>query len=271
MLLYVVFMFVFIVLIMLSKRMLLGNNIHKTNIELVNHHNGTNIKLDRIYYINLDRRPDRNQHFLRQCEKAHVNMDLVKRFQAVDGTTLQITPEIETMFQNSDFKHKKNCKKLMGNQLSHFRILQDMIQNNYEYILVLQDDVVFKHNFNHYLQKVLNSLPPDAEIVNIGLHNLNIYSYFRPLDLTEGKENLSHCKTHISSAICELHNHVNPCSLAYIATRRGAINLVKYFQKYGFRRATDHNYNDYLRKKNIHYGSRIVLCTGALMGSDIFD
>lgn len=271
MLLYVVFVLFFLVLIILSERMLSRNYGNETNIELVDKSNEKNIELDRIYYINLDRRPDRNQHFLRQCEKAHVNMDLIERFRAVDGTTLQTTPEIETMFQNSNFKNKKNCKKLMGNQLSHYRILQDMIRKNYKYILILQDDVVFKNNFNHYLQKVLNSLPSDAEIVNVGLHKSNYYSYFRPLDLTEGKENLLHCKRYITSAVCELRNHVNPCSLAYIVTRRGAINLVDFFQKNGFHRETDHNYNDYLREKNINYGSKVVLCTGALMGSDIFD
>ena len=68
-----------------------------------------------------------------------------------------------------------------------------------------------------------------------------------------------------------LNKDVNPCSLAYIVTLKGAINLLFFFEKNGFHRATDWNYNDYLNNNNIFYGSSSVLCTGdPTLGSDIF-
>jgi len=227
-------------------------------------------QLDKIYYINLDRRPDRKAHFLKQCQNEKINMDLVERFTAIDGNHLKLNEEEERMFANSDFKDADNRRYLIGNQLSHFYILKEMIQKDYDYILVLQDDVILKNNFNFYLSRVLKSLPDDAEIVNIGKHKVADKSFFRPLDLEIGKENLKHCKKDVSNSICKLKDNENPCSLSYIVTRKGARNLVKHFKKNGFLRATDFNYNDYLRENDINYASSVVLCTGELMGSDIF-
>lgn len=227
------------------------------------------IKLDKIYYINLDRRPDRQQHFLQQCRQENIDMKLIQRFQAIDGKTLKLKKEEEKLFENCDYKNEPYKKNIMGNQLSHYYILQDMIINNYQYILILQDDVVFKKDFNKYLDQVLNSIPDDAEIVNIGLHKHSVYADFKPLNL-ESHENKIYCIKDVNSSICIIQNIVNPCSLAYIVTRKGAINLCRYFQIVGFLKATDWNYNEYLQQRGINYASKIVLCTGALMGSDIF-
>jgi hypothetical protein len=78
-------------------------------------------------------------------------------------------------------------------------------------------------------------------------------------------------KQDLNNDVCILNDTVNPCSLGYIVTLQGAKNLIKHFNEIGFRRATDWNYNDYLRSKNLFYGSRLVLCTGnPNFGSDIF-
>lgn len=78
-------------------------------------------------------------------------------------------------------------------------------------------------------------------------------------------------KININDYVCILNETVNPCSLGYIVTLKGAKNLINHFNTVGFLRATDWNYNDYLRRKNIFYGSSLVLCTGnPNLGSDIF-
>ena len=47
--------------------------------------------------------------------------------------------------------------------------------------------------------------------------------------------------------------------------------MVEYFNKNNFKRATDGNFNDYLRDKDINYGSNLVLVTGnSSFKSDIF-
>lgn len=228
-------------------------------------------KLDRIYYINLDRRKDRNQHFLKQCKKEGIDLDWVQRVRGIDGKKeLHLKPNEAKMFENADFKDSPFRNNLIGNQLSHYYILEEMIVKGYNRILILQDDVVFKKGFKKHLKKVLISIPEDAEIVNIGFHQYAVFADFVPIPLEDEKNNKVACKSNVNDQICVIQDIVNPCSLAYIVTRRGAINLVQYFKKNGFLRETDYNYNVYLSGKNINYASRTVLCTGALLGSDIF-
>lgn len=226
--------------------------------------------LDRIYYINLDRRTDRKEHFLRECQREKINMDIVERFQAINGETLTLDKEEEVLFAKCDYRNSRHRKAIMGNQLSHYYILLDMLEKGYDYILVVQDDVVLRPNFNLYLEQVLDALPEDAEIVNIGMHKFAYYQYFLPLDLEDPVDSMMSCKRNINHAMCELGRFQNPCSLAYVVTRKGANNLTEHFQKNGFVYGMDKNYNVYLQQKKINYASTIVLCTGALMGSDIF-
>ena len=75
----------------------------------------------------------------------------------------------------------------------------------------------------------------------------------------------------INVSKCILKENINPCSLAYILTLKGAKNMVSFFEKTGFLRATDGNFNDYLQTKKIFYGSTTVLVTGnSDLKSDIF-
>ena len=116
----------------------------------------------------------------------------------------------------------------------------------------------------------MNSIPPDAEIINIGFHKFAAFDHFIPWDFSN-TDDLEQLGVKFNDNICVLNKTINPCSLSYIVTLKGAINLVSFFKRYGFFRATDWNYNDYLNSKNIFYGSRIVLCTGnPKLGSDIF-
>jgi GR25 family glycosyltransferase involved in LPS biosynthesis len=159
----------------------------------------------------------------------------------------------------------------MGNQLSHFNILNEMIKKRYNCIIICQDDVIFRNNFMSKLENIMNNIPSNAEIVNIGFHQFAAYEHFVPWDLNNKNDFEILGKKKINDEICILKDTVNPCSLAYIITLKGAINLVLFFKQYGFFRATDWNYNDYLNYKNIFYGSSTVLCTGnPSLGSDIF-
>ena len=228
-------------------------------------------KLSKIYYINLARRSDRRQHFVIQCKIEGIPLDKIQHFEAIDGLTYEFTKEEIRMFSRCDYLCQPFAKKIMGNQLSHYAILKDMIEKQYEYIIILQDDVIFKPGFNQRIDKVLTSIPDDAEIVTIGLHKYALYSHFVPWDLSMENDRDSISKQQINNEICILHDSINPCSLAYIVTLKGATNLVNYFDAVGFTRATDWNFNDYLKNRNIFYGSTTVLCTGnPNLGSDIF-
>lgn len=228
-------------------------------------------KLGKIYYINLDRRVDRREHFENQCKIEEIPMEIIQRYKAIDGSTHEFTTEEMRMFSSCNYSHESYAKNIMGNQLSHYNILKDMIENQYEYIIILQDDVIFKTGFNKKIENVILSIPENAEIINIGLHKHALFSHFVAWDLTSESDLESISEVLVNNEICVLKDGINPCSLAYIVTLKGATNLVAYFEETGFVKATDWNFNDYLKKKQIFYGSTTVLCTGnPNLGSDIF-
>jgi GR25 family glycosyltransferase involved in LPS biosynthesis len=230
--------------------------------------------IDRIYYINLDRRPDRNIHFINQCKASDLPMDKVFRMRAIDGLTYMFSLDEETLFKNADFLHlpRTTVHKLMGNQLSHYYILHDIVRKNHAYSIILQDDAIFIPDFKTYIDELIPKIPDDAEIINLGLHAVAEYSYFEPWvfhTTTNDVDKIS--KEVVNSHICKMKPDMNPCSLAYIVTLQGAKNMIAYFKTHGFRKATDHNFNEYLVEKDIYYSSNTILVTGnPKLGSDIF-
>jgi GR25 family glycosyltransferase involved in LPS biosynthesis len=231
-------------------------------------------KIDKVFYINLKRRKDRDEHFIRSClSDAQILINIIERFEALDGKTYLPTKEEEQMFSYCDFLDKPYYNNILCNQLGHYYILKQIIKNKYNYAMVCQDDVYFKKDFQTYITGLMNNLPNDAEIVNIGLHSYAVFQYFVPwnLDDTSNDDYAKIGETRINEYVCKLKKSVNPCSLAYIVSLQGAINLVEYFDNNGFKRATDCNFNDYLISKNIFYCSVPILCTGnANLKSDIF-
>lgn len=229
------------------------------------------LDVDRIYYINLDRRPDRNEHFLNQCKKQNINSSILKRFRAIDGTTYVFTENEKIMFENADYIGTPQENKIKGNQLSHYYILREMIRNDFDYILICQDDVIFCNDFVTKLNNLMKNIPPDTEIVNIGFLKYAVNDKSLSINFDDYNESTMQCLQNINDSICILKQNVNPCSLCYIVTKKGCMNLIKHFEQNGFKYGTDYNYNTYLNSKNINYGSRIALCTANnKLGSDIY-
>jgi GR25 family glycosyltransferase involved in LPS biosynthesis len=264
-----------------------------------------------MYYINLERRPDRNIHFINECKTQELPMDKVFRVNAIDGMSYVFSMDEYSSFKNADFLHlpRTIVHKLMGNQLSHYYILHDIIQNNYKTCIILQDDAIFIPEFKKYIDVLIPNIPDDAEIVNIGLHKVAEYSYFESWEFTPLKNSIRRAdefssklpvtdlygaplwgtgsnlhwyntttndvdkisKEVVNPYICKMKPDMNPCSLAYIVTLQGAKNMIAYFNEIGFKKATDHNFNEYLIEKDIFYSSNIILVTGnPSLGSDIF-
>lgn len=232
------------------------------------------MNLDKIYLINLERRKDRLDHFLNECKREEINMDKVEIFRALDAKTYNISDQELSLFKNIDFDINYSYgKACVCNQLSHYNILLDIVKNKYKKSIIFQDDVRLKNNFKNEVNKVLDNLPKETEIVWIGLHKMGSGSYFEDFPLN-GDYDKYYVKETLNNNqyVCKLNDDVNPCSLAYIITYNGAKKYIDHVRKYGFRRATDINFRDYLLSKDIHYGSYNVLCTGnSKFKSDVFE
>jgi GR25 family glycosyltransferase involved in LPS biosynthesis len=218
-----------------------------------------------MYYINLDNAEDRRNHFLSQATKFNASFKLT-RVPAVNGMSHHFTQEELVMFENYKqlwfYPYDITRKKIMGNQLSHYYTLIDVLKNNYPYAVIVQDDVVFKDDFVTHINRVLKCVPSDAEIINLGYHKEACGAHFVPLDLNDPETENAHVKGLVTDRVCIMGGGINPCSLAYIVTLKGAKNLVEHFNANGFQKESDHNFNEYLMSKNIFYASSPILCTG---------
>lgn len=221
-----------------------------------------------FFLINLDSATNRWEHFLGQIKQLKSPV-YVKRFSAIHGDQHVFTEDEDRMFAKLDCRRQEYANRIKGNQLSHYYILKEIIKHNLPYAVICQDDVMFCDHFIDKLQNVLRSAPKDAEMINIGFHREACYSHFVPWNFNDSCAPLY--KSMVNEHVGVLKDGVNPCSLSYIITLQGAINMVKYFDEVGFLRATDQNFNVYLIQKKIFYASNPVLCTGTTMfGSSIF-
>ena len=221
-----------------------------------------------IYYINLNRRKDRRASLENEFSMCNIPESSVVRFEAIDGDTYQLTPEEMSLFEHSDYKRSPNARYIMGNQLSHIGVLRQIVSSEAPLAIVMQDDCKLHPEFLTHVNSIIADMPHDAEMVNIGFHKYAAYHIFREYDLSSQLHD--HYSTPVNDHVAHLKACVNPCSTAYIVTRDGARAILEHICENGCRRATDWVFNEYLQSKNIFYGSRLVLCTGCDMGSDVW-
>lgn len=108
-----------------------------------------------IYYINLARRTDRNTDMINKLNA--INHEY-KRFNAIDGQTLELSDSLLHLFRNNDFNYKRG---VLGAALSHYYLWKLLLTSDYDYNLILEDDVVLCDNFGELLSNIKVNLEPN--------------------------------------------------------------------------------------------------------------
>jgi glycosyl transferase family 25 len=106
--------------------------------------------IDKIYYINLQHRTDRKEHIEQQIQKY---LD----------PTLSITQRFNAIY---------NENGSLGCTLSHLGVIEDCIKNNYNNVLILEDDFEFiidNNKFRNYLNVFFNNFK-DFDILLLGVN-----------------------------------------------------------------------------------------------------
>jgi len=109
-------------------------------------HSTINDYFDHIYCLNLDRRKDKWLKVKERFDKLKIK---VERFSGIDGNNLS---------ENELKKYNKINKSEIGCMLSHYNIINDAKKNNYEKILVFEDDIIFIENFHIHFENKISKL-----------------------------------------------------------------------------------------------------------------
>jgi GR25 family glycosyltransferase involved in LPS biosynthesis len=132
--------------------------------------------IKKIFYINLDRNPDRNEHTINQLNRINYNGP-IERIVAIDGRKLDIE-KLDSSLLTNDGKYDALKSKGMyyiltpgsvGCALSHYNTFNKIIEefNDEDHALIIEDDVTFDENFfyklNNYIEKV-----PKFDILYLG-------------------------------------------------------------------------------------------------------
>ena len=118
--------------------------------------------VDNVYLINMDKDTERLEKVTKECKKFNINFE---RFSGVNPLKLskkELNKYVSKTCQNI-------CPYgLIGCGVSHMKIYEDALKNNYKNILVLEDDVYFDEKLYEELNKAMTELPEDYDILYLG-------------------------------------------------------------------------------------------------------
>ena len=148
---------------------------------------------NKILYINLLRRPDRNEHIVKSLEYLEL-FDICERVDAIDGKKLTkeniadnlISSEgISDAYNNDQRVYEPLTQGGIGCALSHKRVYEKIVNDKINRCLILEDDAKFDIDFFSKLNEIEKNVPQDFDILFLGYHvsyiknDINDY-YFKP-------------------------------------------------------------------------------------------
>ena len=145
---------------------------------------------DKIFYINLDRRPDRNANVKKIIRE--LNIDAI-RVPAVDGSTLDLNtlpPDIitENGIQDAKNKNQKVYVPLtpggIGCALSHRSVWKKIVDENISSALILEDDIRIDPMFHQKLINFAKYWPTNYDVLFLGYHpsTIKYIDYLNPVN-----------------------------------------------------------------------------------------
>lgn len=158
-----------------------------------------NSYFDKIYLMNLDRRPDRLEKATKRLQAHKINFT---RISAVDGYKDPVNSQFYTYYNSPlrdvpegiepiktfkekylEYKHyvariqfmenylgKKAIQSpgALGYALTYISILKEAIKNEYQRIIIFDDDVIFCKDFNKAFEDRMRMVPNDWKLIMLG-------------------------------------------------------------------------------------------------------
>lgn len=221
-----------------------------------------------VLYLNLDRRPDRNQSFLENLYANGVSRDKIHRFTGYDAKSFTgYFENLPPLVPKHPVKTEQSFRAIICNFMGHVRMWQFIVDKHLPVAIISQDDVVFAPEL--YASDKVFQLPCDFEVVWLGYM---IGRGDRPVPLLKDSSKYALELVNDDVMTIPYNNGVtNPCSMCYFISQQGARNLLAAFHASPFIQEADWWMNKYLSDKGIHYMTRKAYATNRFeLGSDIF-
>jgi GR25 family glycosyltransferase involved in LPS biosynthesis len=129
----------------------------------------------KVYYINLEKRKDRNEQIINELKKG--NIVNYEKYNAIDKNIINVINEIDVLkLWNIDNEPPKignvNDEKYIcgvyGCYKSHLEIMELFLkQNEKQYLLIMEDDYFIEHDIKEKISKCLNYIEENKIIFNM--------------------------------------------------------------------------------------------------------
>lgn len=147
-----------------------------------------NTEFDKVYCVNLLSRPDKREHMAQKFDKLGID---VEWFDAIEyGFAKEIVESLKPAVNDFPRFNVKTPNEF-GAAISHYTIIKSALQKGYEKIFVFEDDVLFRKNFNEELNKYLDKVPEDWDM-------LSLYSFMYELKPQNIRVNSRWVKSYLS-------------------------------------------------------------------------
>ena len=207
--------------------------VHRGNFST---HNNFTDRISEAHVINLDRRRDRYEKFLKNHDWA-VN---VERFSACEGKNMQLSPSLARLLAPNDFMWKK---AIAGCAMSHLKLWYDLVneQPHIENYLIMEDDARFEKDWIKSIWSLAcEKIPDDYDVLYLGgVLPPNRSAFYGLL------EQVNECWAKVS--LNQIFGQPEPtryfhfCNYAYILKREAAIKLIKSIEALGgYTTSADH-------------------------------
>ena len=180
----------------------------------------------RTYCINLERRQDRKDYMIELFKKE--GFDNYQFYKAIDGQQLEPSYFIYNLFKDNDFAYRKG---FIGCALSHYYIWKELMDSEYDFFIIYEDDINFTDDYKKKLDKVLRSTDfTECDYLLLGYHMFK--------DKREQYKDIYDVVKE-ETDVCMLNRGLYIGSaFSYIVTRIGVSKILHYIDqngiKYGF-------------------------------------
>lgn len=197
------------------------------------------------YYLIHNGEEYRKEHKLKNFKEVNMNMDKLKWI--LKPNKGDITQEIRNNYLKPTLETHYNVNNgQLACCIKHYLAIKDMIENNYEYGVIMEDNMEIKDDINKWMNiyiEQLNELYPDWNMLFDNDWHFDIPVRYQEGPIIEGQ--YVYLKSNEANELCGGSTKLAQCYLINLRTAKILVENLLPFDS-----AIDHHYNHVIRKLN---------------------